>query len=631
MNQANIRNFVIISHVDHGKSTLADRLIELTGTLPKDKIIPQMLDRHPIERERGITIKMQPIRLVWKPNQTEILKTNFENSLRFRDSNFEISNSEYILNLIDTPGHIDFSYEVSRALACVEGAILLVDATTGIQAQTLTNYYLACDQGLKIIPVINKIDLPHADVDLVADELRSLITDLGQPLLISAKTGQGVGDLLNEIVKIIPPPTGSKDAPLRALIFDSIFDWHRGVIAYVTVVDGELSPRDSILLMGTSQLTQALEIGFFGPELTPVTRLSAGEVGYIVTNTKYIRYVQVGDTITRIKDQRLKIKNNEKELDNIKPIAVFKPPNPMVWASIYPNSPADTPLLRQALEKLQLNDAALQFEPEFSPALGAGFRIGVLGLLHLDIAIERLGRDFNQSVIVAKPSVVYQLTYRDGQVRQIHSVSELPDHLQSIGIEEPWIQTTIVTPLPYLGPVYDLVLGHRGVIVETNYSSSDRPVIQADLPLSEMMVDFYDRLKTFSSGYATLSYQPIGWRPADLIRLDIAIAGEPIEPLAQLIHRANIEKVGRSMVEKIKTRLPRQQFEVKIQALVGGKVIAAERLSPLRKDVTAKLYGGDVTRKRKLLAKQKLGKKKLRRFGNIDLPSEFFHEVMQRR
>lgn len=594
-----IRNFVIISHIDHGKSTLADRLIELTGTIPKEKMIPQILDRHPIERQRGITIKMQPVRMNWRQGD-----------------------SEYVLNLIDTPGHVDFAYEVSRALACVQGAILLVDASQGVQAQTLTTYWMAREHHLVVIPVINKIDLPQAKVNQTAEQFKKLVPDWPEPLRISAKNGQGVSELLQAIIRSVPPPTGAVSAPTQALIFDSVYDTHRGVVAYITVFNGSIKKNQSLYLSVAQQPVEAMEIGVFKPHLAPTDALSAGEVGYLVTNQRYIRLIPVGDTVVGLPNSKSKI---EKSLaTDSQPLPGFRRPQPMVWATIFSPSPTDTPLLRQAIERLQLNDSAIQFEPQSSPTFGPGFRIGVLGLLHLEVVIERLERDFGQTVVITKPTVTYRLVGSTGQPKMVHSIGDLPSRWPGATIEEPWVVTTIISPLPYLGKIIETVAAHRGVITQTESLTQDRLVVKADLPFCELMVDFYDRLKSISAGYASLAYEFLAWRPANLVLLKVLVANEPITPLSQLVHQDKIDFTARQLLRRLKPLIPRQQFEVKIQVAAGGRVLATDRVPAYRKDVTAKLYGGDITRKRKLLDQQKIGKKRLRQFGQVEFPPEFF-------
>ncbi|MBI3495338.1 elongation factor 4 [Candidatus Berkelbacteria bacterium] len=591
-----IRNFVIVSHIDHGKSTLADRLIEYTGTVPKEKIKPQMLDSMDLERERGITIKMAPVRMMYH-SQIPISRLRGQAKSLASPAGGQFQN--YILNLIDTPGHVDFSYEVSRALACVEGAVLLVDATKGIQAQTLSNFHMAQKAGLTIIPVVNKIDLPTAQVEAVSEQLVQLVGDSIAPLHISAKSGEGIDVLLQAIIEHVLAPTGDAQKPLRALIFDSIYDEHRGVIAYVRIIDGTVTKGEKITLVASDFVTDVLEIGTFGPERTPQATLSAGAIGYIVTSAKSLTNVRVGDTITEVQSANFKFQNQ------VQPIAGFQKLKPMVFASVFPVSSDNAPLLRRSLEKLQLNDASLVFQPTQSQAFGPGFRLGCLGLLHLEIIKERLEREFGLELVVTTPSVAYR------------------------GNQEPFLHLEVITPAEYLGAILELINRHRGTVSRTD-ALADRIVIAGMAPLAEIIADFYDELKSISRGYATMDYELADYRDSDLVQLDILVADEPVEPFSQTIHRSKIQQVGRRLVERLKDLIPRRNFEVKIQAAVGGKIIASERIPPLRKDVTAKLYGGDVTRKRKLLEKQKAGKARMKQFGRVEIPSEVFLNVLKR-
>ncbi|MFY9484346.1 MAG: translation elongation factor 4 [Patescibacteria group bacterium] len=569
-----IRNFVIISHIDHGKSTLADRLIELTGTVPKEKIKPQMLDSMELERERGITIKMAPVRMLWHG---------------------------YILNLIDTPGHVDFTYEVSRALSCVEGAVLLVDATKGIQAQTLSNFRLAQAAGLTIIPAINKIDLPSADIASAQAALQALTGRV--PLKISAKTGEGVTELIDRIIHDIPAPTDDEHNAFKALVFDSLYDEHRGVIVYVRVFDGGLAKGATLNFMATGATARVLEVGYFHPERRGALALAQGEIGYVVTDLKSLTEARVGDTVA--------------EIQNTEPIAGFREPKPMVYASVFPVSSADTPLLRKALDKLRLNDAAFQFEPAESKAFGPGFKLGCLGLLHLDIVKQRLEREFGLELVVTTPQVAYR---KKSQISNLKSQNDW---------EEPFVRLEIVTPPDYLGSILELINRHRGMVL-TNNTISESLVIEGEAPLGEIIIDFYDELKSVSSGYATMDYELIDYRESDLVPLDVLVAEEKMEPFSQLIHGSKVNSIARRLVTRLKELIPRQNFEIKIQAAVGSKIIASERISPLRKDVTAKLYGGDVTRKNKLLDKQKKGKKRMRQFGRVEIPTDVFLNVLKR-
>lgn len=595
--QQNIRNFCIIAHIDHGKSTLADRFLELTGTVEKRKMREQMLDQMDLERERGITIKLQPVRMVYK-------------------------NNEFILNLIDTPGHVDFTYEVSRSLACVEGAILLVDATQGIQAQTLANLYLALEQNLTIIPVVNKIDLAGAQIEKTKKELINL---LGCPesdiILSSGKTGQGTQEILEAIIKKVPPPKVLLNLPLRALIFDSIYDDYKGVIAYVRLFDGQIKPGQKIKMLATATESEVLEVGFFKPELIKSESLSAGEIGYIVSGFKDVNFCRVGDTITL-----------SEVAFEVTPLPGYKEVKPMVFAGIFCREGADYNRLREAVEKLKLSDAALTFVPEHSPVLGFGLRCGFLGLLHLDIVQERLKREYGLELVITVPSVAYQVKKKNGQILEIKSPLELPDPSQIEYIEEPIMNLDIFTPKEYLGEIMGLTQEKRGYYLNTEYLSEDRIILHYKIPLASLIVDFYDKLKSASSGYASLNYELVGFKKAEIIRLDILVAEEPAEALASIVYEDEAYKVGKQIVNKLKKTLPRQQFVLKIQAAIGGKIIAAEKLSALRKDVTANLYGGDVTRKRKLLEKQKKGKKKMMEQGRgkVDIPTQVFLEILKR-
>ncbi len=647
----NIRNFCIISHIDHGKSTLADRFLELTGTVEKRKMREQYLDMMDLEREKGITIKLQPVRMIWQlPNHSQIRnpkseirnksqitnsnvsnsclefgKLEFRNCLGFRNSNLEFANSEFILNLIDTPGHVDFSYEVSRSLAAVEGAILLVDAAKGLQAQTLANLDLAQKQDLVIIPVINKIDLPNAQIEKTEVEIKSLFKDAAKILKISAKYGQGVEEVLGVVIEKIPPPAGKKELPLRALIFDSHYDPYKGVIAYVRVVDGKISKGDEILMMASGAKAEALEIGYFKPELLPQDGLRAGDIGYIATGIKDIGRCRVGDTIIKSK-----IKNKKSKIIEVEPLAGYKEPEPMVYASFYLDKSGDFNLLRSSLEKLKLNDASLTFEPESSEALGRGFRLGFLGMLHLEIISERLKREFSLEPIITTPSVLYEVTKVDGSKISIFSASDLPDQSQIKEILEPWANLEIITPLRYLNPVLKLLKTLRGKYKDTKYLSQDRLIVKFEVPLADIIQDLYDRLKSVSSGYASMSYKIISSKPADLARLDILVAGEKVDAFSKIVPRERAYQEGKSIVSKLKEAIPRQNFAVALQAALGGKIIARENIKVLRKDVIAKLYGGDYTRKRKLLEKQKKGKRKMKTLGKVNIPSEVFLEVLKK-
>ncbi len=590
-----IRNFCIIAHIDHGKSTLADRFLELTGALPAREMVEQVLDSMDLERERGVTIKASAVRMQYTA----------------RDGR------TYELNLIDTPGHVDFSYEVGRAMAACEGAVLLVDATQGIEAQTLANLYLAMEHDLTIIPVINKIDLPAARPDEVAREIAEL---LGVPeseiLRISAKLGIGVEEVLEAVVQRIPPPRGDPEAPLQALIFDSHYDPYKGVIAYVRVVNGRLTMGRKIMVMSTGVTSEPVEVGVFTPDLTPTGRLEAGEVGYVATGLKSVRECRVGDTLTTA------------DRPTPEPLPGFRPPKPMVFASFYPSEGEDYEVLREALEKLQLNDAALVFQPETSQALGFGFRCGFLGMFHMEIVQERLEREYGLDIVATAPSVEYEVVLRNGQVKTITRPSDLPDPSFIEEIREPWMKVTIITPADYIGPVMDLVTSRRGIYQNMTYLDPRRVMIEAEVPLAELIVDFYDQLKSRTRGYASMDYAFIGYRAGDLVKLDILVHGQPVDALALIVHRDQAYHKGHALVEKLKEVIPRQLFDVAIQAAVGGRIIARATIKAMRKDVLAKCYGGDVTRKRKLLEKQKEGKKRLKMIGRVEVPQEAFLAVL---
>ncbi|NIP32798.1 elongation factor 4 [Candidatus Saccharibacteria bacterium] len=587
----NIRNFCIIAHIDHGKSTLADRMLELTGTVDKRKMKEQLLDTMELERERGITIKLQPVRMEY---------------------------DGMVFNLIDTPGHVDFNYEVSRSLAAVEGAILLVDATQGVQAQTLGNLHMALDQNLTIIPVLNKIDLPNAEVDRRREELVKLLgCDPQDVLEVSAKTGENVGKVLKAVSEKVPGPKSSESESLQALIFDSNYDDYKGVVAYVRVVSGEIEPGKKIKLVGTSKVSEALEVGYFFPEMKKSKKLSSGEIGYVVTGFKTIQDCRVGDTITL-------------EKGSAKALSGYKEVKPMVYAGVFPKDGADYPNLRDAMEKLKLNDASLTYEPERSQALGFGFRCGLLGMLHLEILQERLHREYDLDLVVTVPSVAYHLYLSNGEEMTIKSAQEMPDPSQIDHIDEPWVKLDIITPTDYVGNIMSLVSDRRGEYKNTEYLDKERAILHYDMPLSSVIVDFYDKLKSVSSGYASLNYELSEYRTAKIVKLDILVAEEPAEALAMLLPESEAYKEGRRVVKLLKESLPRKQFVIKLQAAIGGKIIAAERLSAFRKDVTAGLYGGDVTRKRKLLEKQKKGKKKMLSKGSVDIPTETYLKVLKR-
>lgn len=584
-----IRNFCIIAHIDHGKSTLADRMLQLTGVVEQRDMRAQYLDRMDIERERGITIKSQAVRMPW----------GYEGRA-------------YALNMIDTPGHVDFTYEVSRSLAACEGAVLLVDAAQGIEAQTLANLYLAMGNDLTIIPVLNKIDLPSAQPEKYSAEIAKLIgCDESEILQVSGKTGEGVEELLDEIVRRIPAPTGDADAPARAMIFDSVYDTYRGVVTYVRVTDGMLSSRERVKMMATGTNHDVLEIGVISPEPRPTEAIGVGEVGYIITGVKDVRQSKVGDTVTTA------IRGAEKALEG------YEEPKPMVFSGIYPIDGSDFPNLREALEKLQLNDAALTFEPESSAALGFGFRCGFLGLLHLEIVRERLEREFNLDLIATAPNVIYRVVAEDGSDVEVTNPSEYPDG-KVHEVREPIVRSTILTPSDFVGPVMELCQGRRGTLGGMDYLSEDRVEMHYTLPLAEIVFDFFDQLKSRTRGYASLDYEPAGEQAADLVRVDILLNGEQVDAFSAIVHRDAAYQYGVKLTKKLKDLIPRQQFEVPVQAAIGSRVIARETIKALRKDMLAKCYGGDISRKRKLLEKQKEGKKRMKSIGRVDVPQEAF-------
>ena len=589
MNQ--IRNFCIIAHIDHGKSTLADRFLEITKTVEQRKMKAQFLDRMDLERERGITIKLQPVRMEYQG---------------------------YILNLIDTPGHADFTYEVSRSLQAVEAAILLVDATQGVEAQTIANLYLACEQNLTIIPVMNKIDLPAAHPEKVRKEIVNLLgCSPSEVIEVSAKTGENVEKVLAEVIKKTPPPQGDPQGRVQALIFDSEFNDYKGVVAYLRLESGTLAAGQKIRFIAAAEESEILEVGYFKPEFKKADKLMAGEIGYAVTGLKNLEHARVGDTIT---------------LENAPALSLpgYKEVKPMVFAGIFCKEGDDYQKLREAIEKLKLNDSALFYEPENSPALGFGFRCGFLGLLHLEIFQERLKREYNLDLVITAPSVAYKIKKSDGAELTIHSPQELADEGQIDLIEEPYVKIDVITPKDYLGGIMKLVQEKRGEYQNTEYLDENRVILHYHIPLAAILVDFYDNLKSLSSGYASLNYEFLDYRACDVIRMDILVAEEKVEPLSTIVYRDDAFRAGRKIVEMLKNILPKQMFMVKIQAAIGGKIIAAERLSAMRKDVTAKLYGGDVTRKRKLLEKQKKGKKKMMAMGKVDIPQEAFMAVLKR-
>jgi GTP-binding protein LepA len=592
----NIRNFSIIAHIDHGKSTLADRILELTGAVDARDHRPQLLDSMELERERGITIKAQAVRVEYAARDGQL----------------------YRLNLIDTPGHVDFTYEVSRSLAACDGALLLVDAAQGVEAQTVANTYLAVDAGLELIPAMNKIDLPGAEPDRVAGEIGELLgEDPDSVIRLSAKTGEGVAELLEALVGRIPPPEGDSAAPARALIFDSEFDQYRGVIAYVRVVDGALRRGDAILAMQAGTQADIDDIGVFGPEMTPVDILHAGEVGYVITGVKDVSQLRVGDTLTT------------KAGAAIEPLPGYREIKPMVFCGLFPVETDLFPDLRDALEKLSLNDAALSWEPETSQALGFGFRCGFLGLLHMDIVRERLEREYDLELLATTPNVEYEVTLGDGSELVVHSPSDMPDRALIAAIREPYIRATILCPREHVGAVMELCQERRGTHVDMAFLSQQRVQLHYDLPLAEIVLDFFDQLKSRTKGYASLDYELIGLREGDLVKLDILLAGDKVDALSIVVHRDKAYPAGRAIAERLQKQIPRQQFEVAIQAAIGSKIIARESVRAVRKDVIAKCYGGDVTRKRKLLERQKAGKKRMKQLGRVEVPQEAFLAVLE--
>jgi GTP-binding protein LepA len=586
---AQIRNFCIIAHIDHGKSTLADRMLQLTGVVDERSMRAQYLDRMDIERERGITIKAQNVRLPWR-----------------------VDGTDYVLHLIDTPGHVDFTYEVSRALEACEGAILLVDAAQGIEAQTLANLYLALDRDLHIIPVLNKIDLPAADPERYSAELAHIIgCEPADVLKVSGKTGEGVADLLDHVVREVPPPTGQANAPARAMIFDSVYDTYRGVVTYVRVVDGKIVPRERIKMMSTGATHELLEVGIVSPEPKASDGLGVGEVGYLITGVKDVRQSKVGDTVTSAR-------NGAEE-----PLTGYREPRPMVYSGLYPVDGSDYPDLREALDKLQLNDAALTYEPETSVALGFGFRSGFLGLLHMEITRERLEREFNLDLISTSPNVVYRVVKEDGSEIVVTNPSDWPDG-KIREVYEPVVKTTIIAPSEFIGTIMELCQSRRGELGGMDYLSPERVEMRYTMPLGEIIFDFFDALKSRTRGYASLDYEEAGEQAADLVKVDILLQGEPVDAFSAIVHKESAYAYGNKMTTKLKELIPRQQFEVPVQAAIGSKIIARENIRAIRKDVLSKCYGGDITRKRKLLEKQKEGKKRMKTIGRVEVPQEAF-------
>ncbi len=596
MNRANIRNFCIIAHIDHGKSTLADRLLEVTRTVTARDMTEQHLDQMDLERERGITIKLQAVRMQYRAKDGQ----------------------EYEFNLIDTPGHVDFTYEVSRSLAACEGALLVVDAAQGVEAQTLANVYLALEHDLTLIPVINKVDLPAADPEAVRQEIEDVIgLDAADAICASAKLGTGVHEILEAVVERIPAPQGDPDAPLRALIFDSHYDAYKGVVAYVRIVDGTVRNDEPLQFMSTGKAIEAIEIGVFRPFMEQVEELRAGEVGYIATGLKSVRESRVGDTITSPR--------------NPAPEALpgYQPANPMVFAGLYPLNGEEYPLLRDALDRLKLNDASLVYEPESSAALGFGYRTGFLGLLHMEIVRERLEREYKLDLLVTAPSVEYHVKKTDGTELKVDSPSRLPPTTEIAVIEEPWVALNIFVPPQHVGTIMELIQARRGTLVEMDYLTEQRVKLAYEMPLSELIVDFYDELKSRTQGYGSLDYAFKGYRPGEVVKVDLLVAGTPVDALSIIVHRDKATPMGRVLVDKLREVIPRQLFEVPIQAAIGNKVIARETIRAMRKNVLAKCYGGDVTRKRKLLEKQKEGKKRMKTVGGVEIPPEAFMAVLR--
>jgi GTP-binding protein LepA len=585
-----IRNFCVIAHIDHGKSTLADRMLQLTGVVDERAMRAQYLDRMDIERERGITIKSQAVRLPWTG----------------------LDGQTYVLNLIDTPGHVDFTYEVSRSLAACEGAVLLVDAAQGIEAQTLANLYLALENDLQIIPVLNKIDLPAAQPEKYAAELAHIIgCDAAEVFRVSAKTGQGVPELLHEIVGQIPPPVGDADAPARALIFDSVYDTYRGVVTYVRVIDGHLSKRERVLMMSTRAAHETLEVGVISPEPTATEGLGVGEVGYLITGVKDVRQSRVGDTVT----------SSGRPAQEA--LGGYRDPKPMVFSGLYPIDGSDYPVLREALDKLKLNDAALVYEPETSVALGFGFRCGFLGLLHLEIVRERLEREFDLDLISTAPNVVYRVVMEDGSEHTVTNPSEFPTG-KIAEVHEPVVRATVIAPSEYVGAIMELCQSRRGSLLGMDYLSEERVELRYTVPLAEIVFDFFDQLKSRTRGYASLDYEPTAEQAADLVKVDILLQGETVDAFSAIVHKDKAYSYGVDMTKRLRELIPRQQFEVPIQAAIGSRVIARENIRAIRKDVLAKCYGGDISRKRKLLEKQKEGKKRMKMVGRVEVPQEAF-------
>ncbi len=596
MSQELIRNFCIIAHIDHGKSTLADRLLEITHTVSQREMKDQLLDQMDLERERGITIKLQPVRM-----------------------NYTLDGITYTLNLIDTPGHVDFSYEVSRSLACCEGAILVVDSTQGIEAQTLANVNLALEHNLKIIPVVNKIDLPNSDRKKTTEEIKAAFGFSDDEILYaSGKTGEGVEVIIKAIIARVPKPTGDATLALRALIFDSIYDKHKGVVAYVRIFDGQLLPREKIYALGSKTEAESLELGYFRPKMEKHFELKTGEVGYVLTGLRDVSKARVGDTLTLFEGRQ-----------TVLPLAGYKQVKPMVYATIFPTSGDDYPLLREAMGKLKLSDAAVEYEPINIPSIGFGFRTGFLGLLHMDIVQERLSREYDLDLVLTAPSVEYRIIKSDKTEMTIHNPAEFPDPSVLQAIYEPWMKVAILTPPEYIGPIMEIATQRRAISGDLNYIGQTRVEMFFEMPLASIIIDFYDKLKSVSSGYASLNYDFLEERMGDLVKVDILVAGEKVDALSTIMHRSSAVNEGKDLVERLKQLIPKHQFEIAIQATIGAKVIARETISALRKDVTGYLYGGDVTRKMKLLNKQKKGKKRMKQIGKVEIPQDAFLAVLK--
>ncbi len=598
VDQAHIRNFVIIAHIDHGKSTLADRLLERTGTLAQRDMMAQVLDAMDLEREKGITIKAKAVRM------------------QYRAPNGE----QYQFNLIDTPGHVDFTYEVSRALAACEGALLVVDAAQGVEAQTLANVYLALEHNLEIIPIINKIDLPSAQPEVVREEIERVIGLPGEDcILASAKEGIGVDEILEAVVRRIPPPAGDRDAPLRALIFDSHYDAYKGVIAYCRFIDGSARAGEPVRMMSNGVRSEAVEVGIFHPTMLAIDSLQAGEVGYIATGLKDVADVRVGDTITSVARPAAEA------------LPGYQPAKSMVFAGLYPTNSDEYPLVREALERLKLNDASLIYQPESSMALGFGFRCGFLGMLHMEIIRERLEREYNLELIITAPSVEYHVYMQDGSIKDVENPADLPAPGTFHRVEEPWLDLSIIAPSRYIGPIMELVQARRGTFGKMEYVDEQRVLLTYQMPLAELIVDFYDQLKTRTQGYASLDYHFAEYRPSELVKLDVLVNGQPVDALSMIIHQDKAYHQGRVLIDKLRQLIPRQMFDVPLQAAIGGKIIARETIRAMRKNVLAKCYGGDISRKRKLLDKQAEGKKRMKRVGQVEIPQEAFMAVLSLR